>query len=218
MTRTARLLWLKVLGTAAFMWAFFAAYFHLLRHPVHEVTVMPLTALDQAIAFQPAALAAYLSLWVYVSIPATLLRRFRELVAYALWIAAPCVIGLVIFYFWPTAVPPHGLDVSHLWAFATLTGVDAAGNACPSLHVATACFSAPWLDRLLREMRASAVPRVLNVLWLMAIVYSTLAIKQQVVLDVLAGAALGLAFAALSLRLQPAREASRRAISSSDTD
>jgi membrane-associated phospholipid phosphatase len=41
---------------------------------------------------------------------------------------------------------------------------------------------------------------VLNVAWFAAIAWSTLAVKQHVVLDVVAGALLGLAFALPSLR------------------
>ena len=79
--------------------------------------------------------------------------------------------------------------------FDLLRGVDAAGNACPSMHVAVAMFSAIWIDALLRLSHTPAWPRLINAAWFLAIAYSTLAIKQHVVLDVLAGALLGMAFA-----------------------
>ena len=84
-----------------------------------------------------------------------------------------------------------------------LQGVDAAGNACPSLHVATALFTALWLQRLLLALAVPRWLRVANALWLLLIVYSTLAIKQHVVLDALAGAALGALFAWASMRWSP---------------
>ena len=68
---------------------------------------------------------------------------------------------------------------------------DAAGNACPSLHVAFAVFSGMWLERVLKAIRASWVLRVLNVAWCAGITYATLATKQHVVVDVVAGALLG---------------------------
>jgi membrane-associated phospholipid phosphatase len=46
---------------------------------------------------------------------------------------------------------------------------------------------------------------VFNTVWLLLIVYSTLAIKQHVLLDALAGAALGAAFGWASLRSFAAR-------------
>jgi membrane-associated phospholipid phosphatase len=204
-----RLHWFwKAVGLTGFMWIFFTLYFYLLRHPAQAVFVMPLTALDRAIPFQPAAFVAYASLWLYVGLPAALLLSLRELFIYGLWIGSLCLTGLACFYFWPSAIPAFDFTAvtaaggQHA-AIALLQGVDAAGNACPSLHVATAMFSALWLHRLLRDTGAHALWWVLNALWLVLIVYSTLAIKQHVVLDVLAGTALALAFALPALRFNP---------------
>lgn len=207
--------WLKTGGLCLFMWAFFSAYFQLLRHPAYPVTPMPLTPLDAWIGFQPAAVWPYLSLWFYVGIAPGLLPTLRALLAYGAWASALCLSGLACFYFWPTAVPPqaHALDpalVQHP-GMALLRGVDAAGNACPSLHVAGAIFSAAWIDHVLRGVQAPAWPRVLNIAWFLVIAWSTVAVRQHVVLDVLAGALLGALFGALSLRLGPAVEPAAQA-------
>lgn len=194
---------LKLVGTTFFTWLFFVAYFHLLRHPASAVYLMPLTALDHAIAFQPSMLVAYLSLWVYVGVGPGLQLRFVELVVYGLWACALCIAGLACFYLWPTAVPPPAFDASDHAGFAMLQGVDAAGNAFPSMHVAIAIFTAVRIEEVLRGAGVPALLRALNLLWFVAIAWSTLAIKQHVVLDVLGGAALGLAFAAASLRWRP---------------
>ena len=188
------------------MWVFFVAYFHLLRHPAYPVFQMPLTALDRAIPLQPGALAAYVSLWVYVGIPPGLLRSLRELAVYGLWVSGLCLAGLAFFYFVPTAVPPLvvGVDLARHPAFAVLAGVDAAGNACPSLHVASAMFTALWIERVLRDVSAPRLLRGLNAGWFLLIAYSTLATKQHVALDVLAGALLGGVFALASLRRRTA--------------
>ena len=194
---------LKLIGTTAFTWVFFIGYFHLLRHPTGPAMPMPLTALDHWIAFQPQALVAYFSLWLYVGCAPGLQKTFAELVVYGLWIGALCVTGLALFYAWPTEVPARTLLATDFPGFALLQGVDAAGNACPSMHVAVAIFSATWLDHILRLARAPAFLRVLNAAWFLAITYSTLAIKQHVVLDAVAGALLGMAFALPSLRWRP---------------
>jgi len=89
--------------------------------------------------------------------------------------------------------------------FAILQGVDAAGNACPSMHVAVAIFTAIWVEHILRGAGAPVFLRLANGFWFVAIVYSTLAVKQHVVLDALAGAGLGIAFAIPSLRWRPGR-------------
>lgn len=199
---------LKALGISAFMWVFFLGYFYTLRHPVRPVFEMPLTGLDLAIAFQPQAFWAYVSLWLYVGIPAGLMLSLRSLLVYGAWAAALCLTGLLIFFLWPSAVPKPELpaDIALHPGFALLQGVDAAGNACPSLHVATALFSALWIHHLLRQMRLPRWLLALNMVWLVLIVYSTLAIKQHVALDAVAGAALGAAFGWASLRWFP-REA-----------
>ena len=197
------LLPLKVVGISGFMWLFFLGYFHTLRNPAFPVVEMPRTAWDALVPFQPEALLVYGSLWFYVGIAPGLLLRVRELVVYGLWAALLCGCGLGIFYGWPTAVPPPELDVSVYPGFALLQGVDAAGNACPSLHVATAVFTAFWIDRLVRIMGAPQVLRWANVIWLLAIAWSTVAVRQHVVLDALGGAVLGTAIAVLSLRLSP---------------
>jgi membrane-associated phospholipid phosphatase len=194
---------LKALGISAFMWVFFIGYFHLLRNPAHPVAIMPLTVLDRWIPFQPQALPAYVSLWLYIGVAPGLLLTLRELVAYTLWIATLCLAGLACFYFWPSAVPALATDVSSYPGFSLLQGVDSSGNACPSLHVATAMFTAIWVDYLLRHLRMPVVLRLLNGAWFAAITYSTLATKQHVVLDALAGTLLGIAVAWPSLRWHP---------------
>jgi len=194
---------LKVVGVSAFIGLFFQGYFHTLRNPVYPVTTMPVTPLDAWIAFVPWAIVPYLSLWFYVGIAPGLLLRWRDLLLYGAWATALCVGGLLIFHFWPTEVPARAPETASLPGFALLAGVDGAGNACPSLHVATAVFTATWVERLLRTVGVPGVLRALNLAWLLAIAWSTVAVRQHVVLDVVAGLAWGLLFAALSHRLSP---------------
>ena len=183
--------WFKAIGTTAFTWTFFVAYFYLLQHPRVPPTVMPMTAIDSWIGLQPWALPFYLSLWVYVSLPAALMETRREVTLYGLRIGALCVVGLALFYLWPTETPIYAVNWAHYPSFDILRGKDAAGNACPSLHVATAVFSAIWLDWLALRLGFGRLLRGLNLLWCVLIVFSTMATKQHVLIDVLCGAALG---------------------------
>ena len=196
---------LKGVGTTAYMSIFFIAYFHLMKNPSASVTVMPVTAIDRLVTFQPLALIPYVSLWIYVSLPAALILDRRELIGYGWWIAGLCVAGLTCFYFWPTSVLLPIEEWSKHVSFDMLKGADAAANACPSMHVAVAIFSAFWLDRLLRDIDAPTTVRAINWLWFFAIAYSTMAIKQHVFIDAIAGLALGLAFALPSLRYRRLR-------------
>jgi len=191
--------WLKVPGTLVFMWLFFVGYFHLLRHPAQAAFVMPLTAIDRWVDFQPWALWPYVSLWVYVVLPPALMPNTRELIRYGWWIGGLCIAGLACFYLWPTAVPLPAADFAPPASFDLMRGVDAAGNACPSLHVATAAFSALWLERMLRDLAAPRWLRAASACWFVLIVWSTLAVKQHVWWDVAAGLLLAVAVAVPSL-------------------
>ena len=199
----------KGLATTLGISTFFVCYFWVLHHPRITPIFMPVTALDAFIDFEPAALPLYFSLWVYVALAPALLDSGRALADYGLATLATSVIGLGIFVLWPTAVPPAAIDWSLHPAVEFIKGVDLAGNACPSLHVAFAVLTGIWLDRLLRKMRSGAWLLAGNWLWCLGILYSTLATRQHVALDVLAGAALGGAVAAGLTFVEKARQARR---------
>src|SRR6478736_6635246 len=165
----------KLLGISAGMTLFFIGYFWLLHHPARDAIVMPLTALDHWIGFHPAALPLYLSLWVYVSLAPGLTANRRELTAYAVAALGLAVAGLGFFKAWPTRVPPFDLTWAPDSAFAF--------------------FTAFVFARQLRQLCAGPAALGLNWLWCAGIVYSTMATRQHVFLDVIAGTALGAAFA-----------------------
>lgn len=193
--------WLKLVGTTAFVWIFFVAYLQTLKFPAFPVHQMPTTAIDDAVAFIPETIFIYGTLWLYVSLPHGFLATRRQLYLYGAAIGTVCLIGLACFYFWPTAVPPN----RHFWTARPdldfLAGIDAAGNACPSLHVATAVFSGIWMHAILARFGAPHSLRLINQLWCLGIIVSTLTTKQHVLLDVLAGGLLGAVGALCSLAL-----------------
>ncbi|MEC5384181.1 phosphatase PAP2 family protein [Uliginosibacterium sp. H3] len=193
---------LKGLGLTAFLTIFFIIYLWLLKNPAFAVTVMPVTALDRAIPFQPESLLLYVSLWVYIGFPAAFFGSRKGLIGYGFAACALCLIGLGCFYLWPTAIARPDIDWSRYPGFTFLQNIDAAGNACPSMHVASALFSAIWLDRQLRVMRTGMGLRVASALWCLGIIYSTLATKQHVALDALGGIVLALLVTAAAFPLK----------------
>ena len=194
--------YLKAIGTPLFIALFFGAYFYVLKNPACPVTVMPVTGLDRLIPFQAWAFYVYITLWVYVSLPPALLASRLELYRYGGAMAVTCLTGLGIFYFWPTTVPVPDVDWTRYPGVEFLKNLDASGNAFPSLHVATAVFSGIWLHHLLRRFSAPLSILIINGVWCAGIVYSTVAVRQHVVVDVIAGLALGALAAGLSLRYQ----------------
>ncbi len=198
--RLGALLWLKAIGTPLAIGVFFVGYFWTLRNPQFAVYTMPMTALDRWLPFVPEALAMYASLWVYVSLAPALLRDRRELLALVRGAAVLAGVGLTIFFVWPTTVPVFEIDWAEHVAFQFMKRVDLGGNACPSLHVAFAVFAGLWIDRVLREVAAPSWLRALGWLWCAAIILSTVAVRQHVVLDVAAGVLLGAAVGVFSAR------------------
>lgn len=195
------LLWpLKAVGTMIFMALFFWGYFAVLNNPLFAAVTMPATFVDAWIPFSTAAFPAYVSLWVYVSLPPALIGSLPSLLRFGVWIAALCLFCLGIFWLLPTAVPMADIDWTLHPEMAVIKGLDAAGNACPSLHVASAVFSAFWLQRLFRNIDAPRWLRGISAVHCLVILWSTIATRQHVVLDVVAGVAVGVLFAWLSLR------------------
>ncbi len=194
-------LWpVKAIGTSVFMTLFFWCYFAVLRsHPGTAVEV-PRLWLDDWIGFSPAAFPVYASLWIYVSLPPALMASFRTLATFGVWVGTLCALCLGIFWFWPTSTPPTPMNWDLYPGLAMIKGVDAAGNACPSLHVGSSVFSAMWLRRQLSDIAAPRWLQIGNVLVCAAIAWSTIATLQHVTLDVIAGAAIGAAFGGMSLR------------------
>ncbi len=195
---------LKMLGSVAAMSVFFAAYFWILNHPFFPLTTIPRTLPDTWVPFAPAALWLYVSLWVYVPLAPALLATRRELLRHLAAAAALSAVGFAVFLLWPTAVPTPDVGAPGAPSLAYLKAVDASGNAFPSLHVAFAVFTAAAFGRILRGLGAGVLARAANGAWCLGIVYSTVAIRQHVALDALAGAALGALVVFAQRRLEKA--------------
>jgi membrane-associated phospholipid phosphatase len=105
--------------------------------------------------------------------------------------AGMALVADTVFLLHPTAVPPRPMVPDQPYAF--VVGHDEPGNACPSLHVAFSVFSAFVVQEWLARFRARRSLRVLSWLWALAIVLSTIAIRQHLAIDCLWGALLGLA-------------------------
>lgn len=191
---------LKTIGIISFTALFFIIYFYLLTHSFFTITIIPFSVVDEIIGFQPQFLPFYLSLWVYVSLVPALMRSRRELFYYGGYIGSLCLAGIAFYIVFPTTLPPITIDWSQYPDFTFLKSVDAAGNAFPSMHVATALFSYFWLDRLLDQMGSPRWIKLVSALWCLGIVFSTMAIKQHLFLDVVGGVVLGGIAAFLTLR------------------
>ena len=194
----------KLVGITAGISLFFVLYFWAARSPQAAVTVMPVLAVDRWFTLREGLLPVYASLWVYVSLAPAFSKDGGELLRYVLRAALMSAVGFAFYLFYPSAVPDFGVDWSQYGSLQFLRAGDASRNAFPSLHVSFAVLTCHLLARQLRELEVPVALRWVNLAWCLGITYSTIAIRQHVVVDVLGGLVLGVLVAALPLR-QPAR-------------
>ncbi|RSZ47791.1 phosphatase PAP2 family protein [Variovorax sp. 553] len=182
-----------MIGTTVGISGFFVLYFWVMHNPPSEPTVMPLTPIDHWVGVSDDAMLLYGSLWFYISLAPAFAKDKAELWACARDAAIMAGVGLAVFWLFPTTVPVFPVDWSQYPALQFLKATDVGGNAFPSLHVAFAVLTAVLLERQLRSVEAPLWVRALNLLWALGIVYSTLATRQHVLLDVLGGSLLAAA-------------------------
>ena len=170
---------------------FFAVpYFTLQRWTLFEPLLFEEGWIDRRVPFEPGWVWTYQSVYALFGLPAWLSTSADRLRRHACGFVAVSLVGFATFAVLPVRCPrPEALPESGLFAF--LVAYDRPLNAFPSLHCAYTTYSvlfalsglgpetAPWTRRII----ASAL-----VVWMGAIVYSTLATKQHYFVDVLAGA------------------------------
>lgn len=189
--RLAHLWLVKFLAISASISAFMVVYVLLQLHPQFPAMVMPRLAVDALVPVVPLGIVPYASLWLYIGMAPGLMYLRGEVLPYTVSALALCVVGCGIFLFFPTEVPPVALDWSPWPVLDWLKTSQANGNACPSLHVGFSVLTVIWIGRLLRHVGAPRALHVANMVWCGLIVWSTLAIRQHVLLDVVCGAVLG---------------------------
>jgi len=181
----------KLLGPTIAITVFFVVYFYVLNHPSFASQDMPVLAIDHWLPVIPWSAWVYFSLWVFICVPQALMGDRQVMLYYLGGALLLSIIGLSIFFFYPTAVPVWDIDWSRYGSLEFLKSSDSAGNACPSLHVGFATFSGCWLVWLIRRLSLSPVWVVLSILWGLAIIVSTMTTKQHVLMDVIFGLLLG---------------------------
>lgn len=153
-----------------------------------QPTEMPVFAVDRAVPFESGWTWIYLSVFLLVPIPALLLADRALLKRQAVELGVVGLVSNVIFLVWPTSVPrPAAEGTGAAWRM--LTAGDLPVNACPSLHASLAVFAALWIVPALRN-RFALIAAAWG--WALVILWSTLATKQHVLVDIVAGGALAL--------------------------
>jgi membrane-associated phospholipid phosphatase len=170
---------------------FWAGYGILGRSAVFPIRAVPLTPLDEAVAFTPEPWGwIYFSAYIYSAVLPWLLTSREHIRRYAAGIACMALISFTIYFFFPTP-SPRPSDVGESLPMQLIANLDGPYNAFPSLHAGFILFMGLLAWRMFgriapRFTLACAIP------WGTAVFYSTLATKQHYVLDLIAGALIGI--------------------------
>ena len=146
------------------------------------------------------------SVWVYHSwifLPIAvgfIIDRWELLKRFAWSMFAVNAVSFIIFLCVPTAVPrPTDLADAPLLYLWTIQ-MDEPTNACPSLHASVTVLSTIFAVILLGRFRWAWGWRGLTVVWAVGILWSTLATRQHVFIDIAAGGLLGILVACIALK------------------
>jgi membrane-associated phospholipid phosphatase len=171
------------------LWVY-VPYLLLQQHHFRPATIMTAGYLDRLIPFSDLAIWPYLSIYVFMPGGPFLLNERRPILRYATGIVLIGVIADVIFIFWPTTCPRLDAPGSNI-AYRLIVAIDNPYHAFPSLHAAFAVYSASWGGPVLRALGDRGFWRIGIWLWCFLILYATLATKQHMTADIIAGSALG---------------------------
>ena len=194
--RVGTLLPQKLLAAVVFSVLFAFPYYANQYVSLRPLVPMPATWLDRAVPFQPGATWWYVSWYLMLFVSPALLATREQLRQYATGICVNGLVANLIFLLSPTGVARPLLTPSLDWIYRAVVTFDRPVNACPSLHAALAVFTTLWFARLcftepLLPLRKPKVWVAAMWLWTALIFYATVATRQHVVLDLLAGSVLG---------------------------
>ncbi len=183
-------------------------YFGIQRWTFFPVRVMQPGPIDRAIPFFEETAWLYLSIYLLVAVVVWALPTPRDLGRFGLDAAFITLVSHLIFLFCPTSVTRPSEPATDL-AYRLVVQVDQSLNACPSLHASMGVYSALWCHRLAAGRRAAWLYRAGAWTWTLAILYATLAVRQHVLTDLLAGAFLATVVFAVSGRSAHGKTISR---------
>jgi membrane-associated phospholipid phosphatase len=181
---------LKMALTVLLNIVFWAGYGFLGRYAFFPVYDMNATALDRMIPFLPEPWS-----WIYLSYYALsgglpwFLPDRASIRRYVVCVAVMVVVSFSAFLVLPTRVIRPAM-IGDGFAMNLIVGLDGTMNACPSLHAAFIIS----MSGLAWRVFGTAIPRWLIVfcsVWFAAVLYSTIAIRQHYVMDLVAGALTG---------------------------
>ena len=164
-----------------------------------KVITMPLIKVDYLIPINFDLVWIYHS-WLLLPIAVGFFtNRLHLLKRFAWSIFTVNAISFLVFLCVPTEAPrPNDLSDApklYLWTVR----IDEPTNACPSLHASVTVLSTIFALVVLGRFRRAWLTRSFTILWAIGILWSTLATRQHVFIDIAVGSLLGALVASLAL-------------------
>lgn len=148
-----------------------------------NITKMPTWKIDELIGFNSEYIWIYNSLHLFIIMVTFRYSDKKKLLQYTKGVVLIATISFAIFLIFPTeAVRPSSQNTS--WFYQFLIRIDGTTNAFPSLHVSLALFA---LYSLIKDQKNGIIGIIIYCVWCSAIIFSTLATKQHVFIDIIGG-------------------------------
>ena len=167
------------------------------RIELRPAVTVPATKIDHAVPFRPGWALVYVLFYPLVVLGGVFQTRAAALMRFAIALLLAASVAYVIFLAFPTTVPRPARAAGEEYAiYNLLVRIDRPRNALPSLHAALALITGLGLEQSLRSPPVPHVLiRMLMRVWMWSaivlILYSTIATRQHVLLDLIAGLGLG---------------------------
>lgn len=196
--------WRAKLILAALLTLWVSVPYYLLQHCVFfPVRVLEPWAIERAIPFAQVMAWPYLSLFLFLALAPLAVTTTPEMRRFAVDIAVIALVSHLVFLFWPTSVARQD-EAATDYAYRLVVSASNTLNAFPSLHASLAVYAALWCGSLRGARRGAFLGALAIWLWVLVILYATLAARQHVLMDLLAGAALAAFVFAVSGRWERA--------------
>ncbi len=140
--------------------------------------------------FERAIPVNFSSIWLYISfygllILAGLKTQKREYLRYLSTVGWTAMVSHACYLLYPTGVSREEVSGSDHWLYNAMVGFDAPVNAAPSLHASLSVVAGLALWR-----HGSVLFRGLIWLWVLGILWSTIALRQHLAVDLITGGVL----------------------------
>lgn len=175
--------------------------YHLIqRIDFTKVITMPSIKIDHLVPVNFDSVWIYHS-WIFLPIAVGfLIMRWELLKRFAWSMFAVNAVSFLVFLCVPTEAPrPSDLADAPLLYLWTIQ-MDEPTNACPSLHASVTVLSTIFATVLLGRFRMAWLWRSVTLVWAVGILWSTLATRQHVFIDIAVGSLLGSIVALVALR------------------